>query len=650
MYNFGGDLDNYLDEETMRKLKKAKTVDNENEDDSKLFQGVEFGEAYFGRRNSKESHDRSKRNRRSFVVDSNYTNHQKDIPENNRYRKIEIINNVLKNVTTIQNIEEVVTELYSSYLSNDGKNSVNTSNKMNITDSQNSLDKGFFSSNHFNNLTIIPSTANKANIFELEYSSNTELYLNNHFFDNKSLFVIKTDLQTHLPECITKNEVPKASLKKIGQHSTIKRILKIDHTAENRTNSPDFEKNAFTNLIVFSINDDSRKSLKNRSGGEKLGFGAQKISRLSIDDEQSKGVEKEFPRGNMSYGFGIGTNESWSCVVTTVAAKEREIEANGTQNREPIPGVIKIFEPRGRLYQKQEAETTARLSRQMGKDGTSVAKIKTNEDKVDESRNTNAREDSLTSLIDSVTNATMKPETVYINTSETDESIILKDLTSVTVDNDLRKQQQMVPPLSVENRNANKSNGNLDTDKIDIRVLGSNGNETMNVKEGTRTIMEAREYHKSDNNLQRKLLWISTISVDGEIGDSSIKNMVSVFSTTTESHIENVNENRQQNKITDSANLGKILTRTKREDKAEESRIQDALNSQIAETNHNARYKQSVYPYKNIDTNNEAENTAEKEAAINYDENNEEYQNQNVEELKGLYNDREEDVLEGIKI
>jgi len=274
--------------------------------------------------------------------------------------------------------------------------------------------------------------------------------------------------------------------------------------------------------------------------------------------------------------------------------------------------------------------------------------MKTNEDEVDESRNTNAREDSLTSLIDSVTNTTMKPETAYINIFETGESIILKDLTSVTVDNDLRKQQQMVPPLSVENSNANKSNGNLDTDKIDIRVLGSNGNETMNVKEGTRTIMEAHEYHKSDNNLQRKLLWVSTISVDGETGDSSIKSMGSVFSIATESHIDNVSENRQQNKITDSANFGKILIRTKREDEAEKSRMQDALNSQIAEINRNARYKQSVYPYKNIDTNNEAENTAvEKEAPINYDESNEEYQNQNVEELKGLYNDRQ-DVLEGI--
>ncbi|XP_018393704.1 PREDICTED: uncharacterized protein PF11_0213-like [Cyphomyrmex costatus] len=638
MYNFGGDFEDYLDEETIRRLKRAKNIANEDENDSKLFQGVEFGETYFEKRNSKESHDRSKRSRRSFIVNSNYTNNQKDIPENNRYQKIQMINSVLKNITTIQN-KEIVTELYSSYLSNDGKNSVNASNKINITDLKNSLDKGSFSDNHFNNLTINPST---------------ELYLNDHFFDNKSLFVIKTDLQTHLPEHITKNKVPKTSWKKIGQHSTIKRILKtIDQTTKNRTNSSNFEKSAFTYLIDFSINDgtdDSGKSLKNRSGGEKSGFATQKISQLSIDDGQSKGAEKEFPRGNMLHGFGIGTNESWSCVfTTTVALKEREIEADETQNRELIPGVIKIFEPRGHLYQKQEAETTTtttttRLSREMEQDGMSAAKIKSDEDKVDKSRNTNAREDSLTSPIDSVTNATMKPEAAYINTSETGESIILRDLASVIVDNDLRKQQQMVPLLSVENRNANKSNGNLDTDKIDIRILGSNGNETMNVKEGTRTIMEAHEYHETDNNLQRKLLWIS---VDGETRDSSIKSMRSVFRTTTDSYTENMNENRQQNKITNSANLGKILTRVKREDKAEESHmLQDTINSQSAEINHNARYKQSVYPYKNIDTNNEAENTAvEKEAAINYDESNE-YQNLNVEDLKGFYNDREDDVLE----
>ncbi|XP_071582144.1 uncharacterized protein [Temnothorax nylanderi] len=577
-----------------------------------------------------------------------------------------MIKDVFENITTsttTQNIEEVVTKLYSNYLNDDGKNSINASNKINISDSQYSLDKGSFLNNYLNNLTIIPSIGNKTNISGLRYPSNIELYLNEHFIDDKSLFVIKTDLQTHSPERITKSGDP-INPKEISQRSTIEMILKsINHIAENRTNSPDFEKNAvtipnaFLDSIRLSINDgDSEKFLKNRSGEEKLGVAAQRISRLGMNDGQSKGAEKEFPRGNTSRGFGIATNELWSCVETTVAAREKEIEVDETrkQNREPIPGVIKVFEPRGRPYQKQEAETTARLSRRMEKDEMSVARMKTNKDEVDKSRNTNAREASSTSLIDSVTDAIMKPEAAYINTSESGESITLKDLTSVTVDNDLRKQQQMVPPVNAENGIANKSNGNLDTDRIDIRTLGSNGNETMNVKEGIRTIMEAQEYHKSDNNLHRKLLWISTISNDGETKDSSVKSTRSVFNTTIESDIENVtNENRQQSEITGSANLRKVLTRVNREDKIEESGIsQDALNSQISETNHYARYKRSVYPYENVESNNEAEpeNIAvEKEAEMNHDENqetNEDYLNQDIEELKGSYNDREEDLFE----
>jgi len=109
----------------MRRLKRAKN--NEDESDSKIFQEVEFGESYFGKRNSKKSHDRSKRSRRSFVADSNYTNNQRDIPENINYREIQMIKDSLKNITS-QNTEEVVTKLYSSYPS-DGKNLMNVSNK-----------------------------------------------------------------------------------------------------------------------------------------------------------------------------------------------------------------------------------------------------------------------------------------------------------------------------------------------------------------------------------------------------------------------------------------------------------------------------------------------------------------------------------------
>lgn len=615
IYDFGGSSN----EETMRQLKRAKNIDNEDENDSSIFQGIEFGESYFGKQNSQKLHDRSKRSK-SFVADSNYTNNQKDIISDNN-GKAQVIKDVFENVTTTQNIEEVM-KLYSNYLNDDEKNSINTSNKINISDSH-SLDKGSFLNNYFNNLTIIPSLANKTNISGLRYPPNIELYLNDYFVNNKSLFV---------------------------------------NISENYANLSDFEKKRFTvsNVFINSMNDDADdfgKFLKNRNDGEKLGITTQKISRLGMNDGSSKDAEKEFPRGNTSRGFSIATNELWSCIETTVAGREKEIEIDGMQkqNSGPIPGVIKVFEPRGRPYQKQEVETTARLSRQMGKDGTSVAKMKTNEDEVDKSRNTNAREDSSTLPIDSVTDATMKPEAAYINMSETGESIMLKDLTSVTEDNDLRKQQQMVLPLSAENRKANKSNGNLDTDGIDIRILGSNGNETMNVKKGTRTIMEAHEYHQSDNNLQRKLLWISTISVDGVTEDSSIKKLV--FNSTTESDIENVtNENRQESKITGPTYLKKILTGVNHEDKIEENRMQDALNSEMSEINHYARYKRSIYPYENLESNNEAdsENIAvEKEVTMNHDEKregNEDYLNQNVEELKGSYIDRDEDIFEGISL
>ncbi|XP_011873599.1 PREDICTED: uncharacterized protein LOC105565207 [Vollenhovia emeryi] len=653
VYDFGGDFD-HSNEETIRKLKRAKNAENEDEGGSRIFQGTEFQGSY-GKQDSKEPHNRSKRSR-NFVADSNYTNNRRDIPENNR--KPQMIKNVFENATT-QNTEKVVMKLYSSYF-NDGKNSTNVSNKTNISDSQYLLDEGSLLNNYLNNSTITPSIANKTHISEPRYPSHTEAYLNDYFIDDKSLFVIKTDLQTHSPQRITKSKVPTNS-KEISQQSTIETTLKsIEHRVENRAESPDFEKNSFTvpNAFTDPINDidDSGKFLKNRSGEEKLVVAEQKISRLGMNDGQSKGTEKEIPRGNTSHGFGIATNELWSCVETTMAIREKEIEADGTrkQNREPIPGVIKVCEPRGRPYQKQEAETTTRLSRRMGKDGMSVARMKTLEDEVDKSRNTNAKEDPSTSPIDSVTDAAMKPEAAYINTSETGESIILRNLTSVTVDNDLLKQQQMVPSLSAENRYANKSNGNLDTDRIDIRILGSNGNETMNVKEGTRTTIKAHEYHRSDNNLQRKLLWTCTIPGDGETKRASSSTR-SVFNNVSESDIENVtNENRRHSEVIGSANLRKLFTKVNREDKIEGSQIsQGALNSQISDTNHYARYKRaSIYPYENLESSNEAdsENIAvEKEAAINHgekQESNEDYLNKNVEELQGSYNDREEDIFQ----
>ncbi|XP_029669171.1 stress response protein NST1-like [Formica exsecta] len=217
----------------------------------------------------------------------------------------------------------------------------------------------------------------------------------------------------------------------------------------------------------------------------------------------------------------------------------------------------------------------------------------------------------------------------------------------MTVDNDLRKQQQMVPSLSATNSSANKLNGNSDTDRIDIRVVGSNGNETMNVKEGTQTVTEAREYHESDNHLRRRLLWIS---VDTETEDSLTKSTELVLNSTIESHIEDVmDENRQQSKIINFADSGKMLIRVKRDDNAEEnSALQNNCNLQMSDANHHARYKRFTYSFENLESNNAAENVeAGKEVAVDHDEkeeNNEEYEN--VERVKGDYNDSEEDVME----
>jgi hypothetical protein len=314
--------------------------------------------------------------------------------------------------------------------------------------------------------------------------------------------------------------------------------------------------------------------------------------------------------------------------------------------------VIKVFELREHPYQKQEAEIAARLSWRIEGDGTSAAKMKTND--VDESRNVNAGEGS-SSLkpIDPVTDTTAKAAS--INT-EFSESVISKDqreeFASTIVDNNLRKQQQMVPPLSTGNRKANKSNGNSDTDGIDIRALGSNGNETMNVKGDTRTTMEAREYSESGNNLQRKLLWIS---VDAETEDASIENTKSGLNTTNESNIGNVIQDPERNNvISNSPKSNRILIRAKRENGARESStLQNALSIETSDTNLHARYKRAAYSFENPEIDNEVDSenvAAEKEAAINHDEkqeNNEEYPNQNVEELKGDYNDGEEDAIEG---
>lgn len=631
---------------------------SEDENDPRISQGAEFRELYIEEPNLKELHDRSKRSRRSFSAN---LNNQKDVPENKSHPEAQIIKDALGNVTKMQKTKGIVERLYSGYLNNDERSLTKTLNKTNISDSQYSLNKASFLNHCFINLTITSSVPDKINISEMSNLSITEPNLNNYSVYNTSLYLVKIDLQAHSPEHIAMNEVSKINSKKLGQDFLTEKVPKNIDTAEDHTISFDFGKNfvvsdTSVHSIRFSTNnnaDDSRKFAENRKSDEEK-LSAWKKSRLGTDDGQSKDARVEFPEGNASRGFDTAANESRRihAVETIADTKKEEIVTNGMrkENRELIPGVIKFFEPRERPYQKQEEE--ARLLRRMREDGTFAEQTRTND--ADESTDANAREVS-SSSIDLVINATAKLKVANLNASATGESIIPKDrredlLASTNVDNDLQKQQQMVPSLSATNGSANKSNGNSDIDRIDIQVVvGSNGNETMNVKEGTRTVTEAREYHESDNHLRRRLLWIS---VDAKTEDSLIKSTKLVLNSAIENHIENVmDEDRQQTKMINSADSGKILIRVKRDDKAEENpALQNNCNPQMSDANHHARYKRSTYSFENLESNNAAENVEiGKEVAVNHDEkkeNNEEYEN--VEKVKRDYNDSEEDEMEGI--
>lgn len=653
IFDFERDLDENPYKETIWRIKRTKNIDSEDKNDPRISQGAEFRELYIGEPNLKELHDRSKRSRRSFIANLN-----KDVPENKSHPEAQIIKDALGNVTRMQKTKGIVARLYSGYLNNNERSLTKTLNKTNISDLQYSLDKGSFLNHCFINLTITSSVPDKVNISELSYLSITEPNLNNYSIYNTSLFLVKIDLQTHTPEHIAMNKVPKINSKKLDQHSLTEKIQKNIDTAEDHTISLDFGKNfavsdTSVDSIRFSTNsnaDDSRKFAENRKSDEEK-LSAWKKSRLGTDDGQSKDARVEFPEGNTSRGFDTAANESQRihAVETIAGTKKEEIETNRIrkENRELIPGMIKVFELQERPYQKQEEET--RLLRRMREERTFAEQTRTND--ADESTDANAREVS-SSSIDLVIDATAKLKVASVNASATGQLIISKDrcedFASTTVDNDLQKQQQMVPSLSATNSSANKSNGNSDTDRIDIRiVVGSNGNETMNVKEGTRT--EAREYHEFDNHLGRRLLWIS---VDAKTEDSLIKSTELVPNSAIGNHIENImDEDRQQSKMINSADSGKILIRVKRDDNAEENpTLQNNCNSQMSDANHHARYKRSTYSFENLESNNAAENVeVGKEVAVNHDEkeeNNEEYEN--VEKVKRDYNDSEEDEMEGI--
>lgn len=590
----------------------------------------------------KELHDRAKRSRRSFIVD---LNNQRDVSENKSHREAEIIKDALGNVTEMQKTKGVV-RLYSGYFNNDGGSLKRTLNKMNISDSQSSLDKGSFLNHRFINLTITSSIADKANISEPRYPSITELNLNNYSIDNTSFFLVKFDLQTHLPERI--NQVSKINSKKLGQRSPTEKIPKTfakDIAVSNASVVP----------IHFSTDsgaDDSRKFEVRNGKSDRGKLSARKKSRLGTDDGQSEDAGEErrekggkrSPEGNTSRGFDTMANESRRIYRETIAAGEKRerLETSGKTQKKNLE-LIRVFE---RPYQKQEAE--ARLSQ---------GRTRRNDDAVDEStENANAGGDDFSRAIDRVIDA--KPTRAARNASEIGESIIPKDriredLASMTAGDDLRKQQQMVLPLSATNGGANKSNGNSDADGIDIRVVGSNGNETMNVKEGTVT-GGPREYRESDNHLRRRLLWIPAVAVaDAETDDSTIKSTGSVLNSAIDDHIEHfMDENRQQNEMINSADSGKVLIRVKRDNNVEESSetLRNNFNPRTSDANHQARYKRSTYSFEDLESNNAAEDVdvAKKKVAVNHDEkqeNNEEYEN--VERVKGDY-DSEEDIMEGI--
>lgn len=651
--------DYYPDDEAIWRIKRTENIDGKDESNAKIFRGAGF---YFGQQTSNElQNDRGKRTRRSFVANTNYTNNQTDISENIRRYQNARIKNVPINLTASANSEGIDVKSRSDYLNN---GSVHISSKMNVLRSRN-----FFSNDNSIKLTAVPETDNGKIInSDLRCPIYFEPCLNNCSVD-ESLRLVEINPRTNSQERVVTDDddvFSETTSSELGSRYSASGPVSISiyRAVEERTSSIDFGRDVpVSNATIIStrslkINaDDSRKFAKNQSGED--GVATRKISRLERTDEgQSKGAGVEFPRGNTSRGFV--TNESRSRVVETTATEKENEAGNGTgrkENREPILGVITVFEPRGRPYQKQE---TARLSRRMEKDGGKVRASN-----VGESRNANAtRRDSASDPpIDPVVTVA-KPETEnIINTCETcdDESITPKNnrrenTTSIIVDNDLRKQQQMVSPPRAESRNANKSNGNSDISRIDIRAPGSNGNETADVKEGARTVIEATEYVESDNNnnLRRKLLWIATTFVETE-EDPSANNTKSVLNSSIEiDRIGNSfisDENRHENKTINSSNF-KFLSRVKRDDNVEDnsSAPQSAL---INSDGNHARYKrQSTYSDENVEVSNEvgSPNAAvRKEASENNDNKQEEDDEnyQNVEGLKKDYNNGEEDVIEG---
>jgi len=191
-------LDNYPNEEKTWRIRRDKNLDNNNEIPRSIYQ------------DSKESHDRGKRRRRSFIVDLNYSDNRANIPENKSHQISRMIKYTLGNITRIRGSEDLVSKLNSTYLDNDKNNSMNALTQIpNISESH-FLKGESFSNDYFINLTIIPLMANKTEISGSKYPLKS--YLSDHSIDSGSLRFAKSNKpQTYSLEHSAINNVSSTS-------------------------------------------------------------------------------------------------------------------------------------------------------------------------------------------------------------------------------------------------------------------------------------------------------------------------------------------------------------------------------------------------------------------------------------------------------
>lgn len=663
--------DDNLDREAIWRLKRADNAGSEDKSNSRIFYGTEFD----GGDLRESMHDRSKRSRRSsFVADLNHTDNQQDILENQDYRTAQIVKGALGNSTAATpKPEETAVRSYSNGSANltatnapNGTNASTVLSTTSITRPRYPSEKKFSLHDYFVNPTLVPSGAS-------ETTNKTDTTTGPRYFPYVNGSRLSIDDITHRTERTTENRVPMTSPRAVGPLSateTLPSSVTQDRAADLH---PEEERSLVSSTSadpaagLLPTGDDANRT-RGRSEDRRNAEELSGVTPRRADDERSstRGREEsaglEFPRGNRPRGFAAVANESRCCLVeTTTIAQEKRVggsgDSNGTgkESREPILGVIKVFEPRGRP-EKQGMETTAmRLSRLMGEDGkTFTGRIRrTARSDVEiggESRNANGEDPAASSpsAIDPVAVATARPEVASAMTP--------------------RERQRTVPsPSDDGKRSENKSNGNSDTDEIDRRVAvdGSSGNETVNVRETARSAARPRGHGEFGNNLRRKLLWVPTIiPTDTEDEDVVQDEGVRSIANDRRNAENGVNNERGKGEtmLAASPDFSKISSalrgKIKREKSAAEgpSASQNVLKSRDSDAN---RHKRGMYPSENHGRGNAAMMRSEsaaaaKEAArMNHDEkredNDDDYLNQNAEELRGYYSDREEDVdKEGI--